>query len=69
MSSVPDLQAQKDSHYHWHWLLLQGLPVDLATLQQPLTFTRMRPCGQGTRVWLGLGTSVPNKGEDLSSMS
>ena len=30
-------QNEQNSQYHWPlWLLLQGLPVELPTLQQPL---------------------------------
>ena len=38
--------TRQGSDYHWlRWLLLQGLPEEVPTLQQPLSFTHGRQCG------------------------
>ena len=39
--------TRQGSEYHWlYWLLLQGLPEEVPTLQQPPSLTHERLCGQ-----------------------
>ena len=55
------------SEYHWKtWLLLHDLPVDLKTLQRPLSFTHRLECGRKTHGWHASGISVLNKDGALS---
>ena len=51
--------AKQGSEYHWRLrLLLQGLPEEVPTLQQPLSFTHARQCDLPAHEKLAMCTLV-----------